>query len=84
LTEAKAAEQELEKRVQVLKFNNQGQVKSQEVPLKAFPYNHSSTVVTLEKGETVTILATAKYWYRVRTPKGEEGWIYYVFLGPLT
>jgi len=54
------------------------------VPLKASPYDHSTTVLSLEKGLTVTVLTTTKYWYRVRTTKGDEGWIYYAFLEPLS
>jgi hypothetical protein len=84
LADAKGAEQELEKRIEQLKFNTEGKIKTEAVPLKALPYNHSSTTETLGKGEAVTVLATAKYWYRVRTPKGEEGWVYYAFLGPLS
>jgi hypothetical protein len=84
LADTKGAEQELEKRIEQLKFNTEGQIKTEAVPLKVFPYNHSSTIETLGKGEEVTVLATAKYWYRVRTPKGEEGWVYYTFLGPLS
>ena len=84
LADAKAAEQEMEKRIERLKFNTEGQVKTGGVPLKTLPYNLSSTILTLEKGEAVSVLATSKYWYRIRTEKGEEGWIYYLFLGPLS
>lgn len=84
LADANAAEQELEKQVHKLKFNTEGQVRTEGVPLKALPYNQSSTILTLQKGDDVTVLTTSKYWYRIRTPKGEEGWIYYEFLGPLS
>jgi hypothetical protein len=84
LADARGAEDEMEKRIEQLKFNTDGQIKTEAVPLKALPYNRSSTIETLEKGEAVTVLATSKYWYRVRTPKGEEGWVYYAFLGPLS
>jgi len=84
LADKKAAAEESEKHLQKLRFNTQGQIRTEGVPLKMFPYNHSSTILTLEKGEDVTVLVTSKYWYRIRTPKGEEGWIYYEFLGPLS
>jgi SH3-like domain-containing protein len=84
LADANAAEQASEKRIERLKFNTQGQIKTEAVPLKVLPYNLSSTILTLAKGEAVTVLATSKYWYHIRTQKGEEGWIYYVFLGPLS
>lgn len=84
LADARAAEQELEKQLQKMRFNTEGQVKTGGVPLKALPYNQSPTILTLEKDEDVTVLATSKYWYRVRTDKGEEGWVYYEFLGPLS
>ena len=84
LADARAAEQELEKQLEKMRFNTEGQVRTEGVPLKALPYNQSSTILTLQKGEDVTVLATSKYWYRIRTPKGEEGWVYYEFLGPLS
>ncbi|MGH9745993.1 MAG: SH3 domain-containing protein [Candidatus Acidiferrales bacterium] len=84
LADAKAAERKLQERVKQLQFNTEGRVRGQAVPLKASPYDHASTVLTLDKGLTVTVLTTTKYWYRVRTAKGDEGWIYYVFLEPLS
>jgi hypothetical protein len=84
LAESKAAEKKLQERVRQLEFNTQGRIRGQAVPLKASPYDHSTTVLSLEKGLTVTVLTTTKYWYRVRTAKGDEGWIYYVFLEPLS
>jgi hypothetical protein len=84
LAEAKATEQKLQERVKQLQFNTQGRIRGQAVPLKASPYDHSTTVLNLDKGLTVTVLTTTKYWYRVRTSKGDEGWIYYAFLEPLS
>jgi hypothetical protein len=84
LAESKAAEKKLQERVRQLEFNTQGRIRGQAVPLKASPYDHSTTVLSLEKGLTVTVLTTTKYWYRVRTAKGDEGWIYYAFLEPLS
>jgi hypothetical protein len=82
LAEAKAAEQKLQEQLKQLQFNTQGRVESEGVPLKSYPYNSASTIRTLEKDERATVLATSRYWYRIRTSKGEEGWIYYVFLEP--
>jgi hypothetical protein len=84
LADSKAAEKKLQQRVKQLQFDTQGRIRGQAVPLKALPYDHSTTVLSLEKGLTVTVLTTTKYWYRVRTSKGDEGWIYYVFLEPLS
>lgn len=84
LAESRAVEKKLQDRVKQLEFNTQGRIRGQAVPLKASPYDHSTTVLSLEKGLTVTVLTTTKYWYRVRTAKGDEGWIYYVFLEPLS
>ena len=84
LADSQAAEKKLQERVRQLEFNTQGRIRGQAVPLKASPYDHSTTVLSLEKGLTVTVLTTTKYWYRVRTAKGDEGWIYYVFLEPLS
>lgn len=83
LAQAKASEQKLEERVKQLEFNTHGRVRSIGVPLKTSPYDHSSTILTLDKGEVVTVLTTTKYWYRIRTPRAEEGWIYFVYLVPL-
>jgi SH3-like domain-containing protein len=38
----------------------------------------------LDRGEEVTVLTTTRYWYRVRSADGHEGWIYYMFLEPLS
>jgi hypothetical protein len=84
LAEAKVVEKKLQERVKQLQFNTQGRIRGQAVPLKASPYDHSTTVLSLEKGLTVIVLTTTKYWYRVRTAKGDEGWIYYAFLDPLS
>jgi hypothetical protein len=82
LADSNAAEKKLQEKVRQLQFNTQGRIRGQAVPLKASPYDHSTTVLSLDKGLTVTVLTTTKYWYRVRTAKGDEGWIYYVFLEP--
>jgi hypothetical protein len=84
LADAKATEAKLQQRIKQLEFNTEGRVRGHAVPLKASPYDHSSTVLTLDKGLTVTVLTTTKYWYRIRTSKGDEGWIYYAFLEPLS
>jgi hypothetical protein len=84
LADSKAGEKKLQQRVKQLQFDTQGRIRGQAVPLKASPYDHSTTVLSLEKGLTVTVLTTTKYWYRVRTAKGDEGWIYYTFLEPLS
>ena len=79
---AEAEEQKLQEQLKQLQFNTQGRVESEGVPLKSFPYNSASTIRTLRKDERGTVLATSRYWYRIRTSKGEEGWVYYVFLEP--
>ena len=84
LADSRAAEKKLQERVRQLQFNTQGRIRGQAVPLKASPYDHSTTLISLEKGLTVSVLTTTKYWYRVRTAKGDEGWIYYVFIEPLS
>ena len=83
LADEQAARQKLQEQLRQLQFNTQGRVNSEGIPLKSSPFNHSSTVVTLVKDERVMVLTTSRYWYRIKTPKGEEGWIYYVFLEPL-
>ena len=45
-------------------------------PLKAEPYNSASTIAGLEPGETVTVLLVTHGWYRVKTQRNEEGWVY--------
>jgi len=83
LADTRVQEQKLQEQLKQLQFNTQGLIKSLVVPLKSHPYNSSSTVLTLAREERVTVLTTSRYWYRVRTQKGEEGWIYYMFVEPL-
>lgn len=84
LSDARAADAKLEKQLKQLEFDTQGQIKAAGIPLKTQPYNHASTILPLKKGQVVTVLSTSKYWYRVRTQTGEEGWIYYLFLEPVS
>ncbi|HTV59167.1 MAG TPA: SH3 domain-containing protein [Verrucomicrobiae bacterium] len=84
LTDAQAAEDKLQKQLKQLEFDTQGRIKADGIPLKTDPYDHSSTILRLKKGQVVTVLSTSKFWYRVRTDTGEEGWIYYLFLVPMS
>ena len=83
LAEAQVAGQKLELQAKQLEFNTQGRVKESGVPLKAEPYDHSSSLQTLQKGQVLTVTSTTKYWYRVRTDADVQGWIYYLFLEPV-
>jgi len=84
LTDARSAESKLEQQLKQLQFDTQGRIKAEAIPLKSDPYNHASTIEPLKKGQIVTVLTTSKYWYKVRTESGEEGWIYYLFLDPVS
>lgn len=84
LSDARAAQAKLEKELKQLQFDTQGRIKAEGIPLKSDPYNHAISILALKKGQVVTVLGTSKYWYRVRTDAGEEGWIYYLFLEPLS
>ncbi len=83
LAEAQVSEQKLELQVKQLEFNTQGRVKEAGVPLKAQPNDHSSSLMTLQKGQVLTVTSTTKYWYMVRTDADVQGWIYYLFLEPV-
>ncbi len=83
LAEAQVAEQKLVTQAKQLAFNTQGRVKEAGVPLKADPYDHSSSLLTLQKGQVLTVTSTTKYWYLVRTDADVQGWIYYLFLEPV-
>ncbi|MGH7743935.1 MAG: SH3 domain-containing protein [Candidatus Dormibacteria bacterium] len=83
LAEAQVSEQKLETQVKQLEFDTQGRVKEAGVPLKAGPYDHSSNLLMLQKGQVLTVTSTTKYWYRVRTDEDVQGWIYYLFLEPV-
>ena len=52
--------------------------------MKAAAYTQSETLRVFDRGEEVTVLTTTRYWYRVRSADGREGWIYYMFLEPLS
>lgn len=84
LNDAKMAEEKLDKELKQVQFDTQGQIKTGGIPLKAEPYNHASTIMPLPKGKVVTVLSTTKYWYQVRTQEGVEGWIYFLFLAPIS
>ena len=83
LAEAQVSEQKLVMQAKQLEFNTQGRVKEAGVPLKAQPYDHSSSLLTLQKGQMLTVTSTTKYWYLVRTDADVQGWIYYLFLEPV-
>jgi len=83
LQDAKAAQAKLDKELAQVQFDTQGRIKTDGIPLKADPYDHASTILSLPKGKVVTVLSTTRYWYRVRTEEGVEGWIYFLFLAPL-
>lgn len=83
LAEAQVSEQKLVLQAKQLQFNTQGRVKEAGVPLKAQPYDHSSSLLTLQKGQVLTVTSTTKYWYLVRTDSDAQGWIYYLFLEPV-
>lgn len=83
LAEAQVSEQKLVTQAKQLEFNTQGRVKEAGVPLKSEPYDHSSSLLTLQKGQVLTVTSTTKYWYLVRTDADVQGWIYYLFLEPV-
>jgi hypothetical protein len=75
---------QLQERARQLRFDTLGRVKFPRSPLKAAAYTESETLRVLDRGEEVTVLTTTRYWYRVRSADGREGWIYYMFLEPLS
>jgi SH3-like domain-containing protein len=84
LADEQASEKKLEKQLKQLEFDTEGRIKADGIPLKTNPYNHAATILPLKKGQVVTVLSTSKFWYRVRTESGEEGWMYYLFLEPVS
>jgi hypothetical protein len=76
--------EQLQERAKQLRFDTLGRVKFPSSPLKAAAYTESATLGVLDRGEEVTVLTTTRYWYRVRSADGREGWIYYMFLEPLS
>ncbi len=76
--------EQLQERAKQLRFDTLGRVKFPSSPLKAAAYTESATLRVLDRGEEVTVLTTTRYWYRVRSADGREGWIYYMFLEPLS
>ena len=84
LAAANSSVDQLQERAQQLRFDTLGRVKFPKSPLKAAAYTESDTLRVLDRGEEVTVLTTTRYWYRVRGADGREGWIYYMFLEPLS
>jgi Bacterial SH3 domain len=76
--------EQLQERAKQLRFDTLGRVKFPKSPLKAAAYTESDTLRVLDRGAEVTVLTTTRYWYRVRSADGHEGWIYYMFLEPLS
>jgi Bacterial SH3 domain len=76
--------EQLQERAKQLRFDTLGRVKFPSSPLKTAAYSESTTLGVLDRGEEVTVLTTTRYWYRVRSADGREGWIYYMFLEPLS
>jgi len=74
---------QLEQRAAALRRELMARVKSPGVELKTAPYNHAATLQTLARGEEVMVLLHTPYWYGVRRQKGQQGWVYYIFLEPL-
>lgn len=75
---------QLQERAKQLRFDTLGRIKFPSSPMKAAAYTESATLRVLDRGEEVTVLTTSRYWYRVRSADGHEGWIYYMFLEPLS
>jgi hypothetical protein len=84
LAAANARVEQLQERAKQLRFDTLGRVKFPRSPLKAAAYTESETLRVFDRGEEVTVLTTTRYWYRVRSADGREGWIYYMFLEPLS
>ncbi len=51
-------------------------VASEEARLKAERSASSETIATLALGTEVSVLSYESRWYQIRTPSGQEGWIY--------
>lgn len=51
-------------------------VTSEDARLKSEPKASSTTLSTVAPGTKVSVLASEKRWYRIRTDSGKEGWMY--------
>ena len=51
-------------------------VKVKSTHLRAQPVFYASTVAVLQAGDSVDKLAEKEGWYRVRTKRGQEGWLH--------
>jgi len=75
-----AKEQDLAKKVNAVSGGKPGRVKTAGTDLKALPYNESKTVASLAQGESVSVLAQTRSWYRVQAADGKQGWVYRLML----
>jgi uncharacterized protein YgiM (DUF1202 family) len=62
------------------KMLNVGIISSQKANLRSNASRKSKVLLVLNKGTKVTILEKANNWYKIRTSKGNIGWLYYTLL----
>ena len=66
---------DLQQRVAELRAQVEGQIKSNETPLRQAPISRSTTVDTLPAASAVVILVITPNWYGVETADGHRGWV---------
>ena len=64
----------LEQRAQALRLKVLARIKSV-TQLQDAPFIHASSLRSLPKGETVSVLVSTAHWYYVRDTQGKEGWV---------
>ncbi len=55
-------------------------IRTASADLKTAPYNQSTTVRLLSRGEGVTVIQQTEGWCSVKTGSGEQGWVYRLML----
>jgi|GEM_PF-531382 hypothetical protein len=55
-------------------------VSTEHAELKVGPQRAARTLISLNRGDSLTLLLATPYWYQVETQKGEQGWVYHLLL----
>jgi hypothetical protein len=75
LTDAQAAEKQLDGQVKSLRHEVERRVKAPGTDLKAAPFQAAATLKTLSAYTDVLVLIVTPHWLGVETPEGQRGWI---------
>lgn len=80
---ATSSVQKLEQRLGALRHESLATVNTDKAQAKVAPFLHAAIAAVLAKGQMVTVLERARYWYQIRGPNGKAEWVYYLLVDPV-